>query len=257
MNTTTWEKEARDIKKDYPALDKDIDVDVAIIGGGIAGILNAYRLTKMGKKVALLEKNELGKSATICTTAFITKVIDTDLSECLDILGSRDSKLVWDSGQNAVKEFEKMIKKEDIECEFTRVSNFIFASDKKQVKDIEKEYEAYKKLRIKASFSEIGEDLGFNNLGYLEVPDQAKFNVSKFIYKLVEIIKKSGGQIFEKTEVEGLEDVKEGIVVRTKRGIVTARDVIIATYKPLTQRRTHLKKAMYKSYVFELEVPKG
>lgn len=38
-------------KVEYSTLKKDIEVDVAIVGAGIAGLTTAYFLAKAGKKV--------------------------------------------------------------------------------------------------------------------------------------------------------------------------------------------------------------
>ena len=45
---------------DYPALTCDIEVDVAIIGGGITGITAAAHLINAGKKVAIIEGTKIG-----------------------------------------------------------------------------------------------------------------------------------------------------------------------------------------------------
>ena len=45
--------------KTYPKLTGEEEADVVIIGGGIAGIWNAYVLSSAGLKVVLLEKNEM------------------------------------------------------------------------------------------------------------------------------------------------------------------------------------------------------
>ena len=55
--STPW---LEDIEKpDYPKLDRDISVDVAIIGAGIAGSIAAYLLAKEGKSVALIDKKDI------------------------------------------------------------------------------------------------------------------------------------------------------------------------------------------------------
>lgn len=252
--TTTWSIHKK--KKAYPPLEKNIKTDVAIIGGGMAGLLAAYRLSSLGKSVVLLDKGEIGSGATAATTAFITKVIDSELSQIAEIFSPQIAKSVWDSGQEAIEEFERIVKKEKIECEFGRVPNYVFASAKKQFKDLEEEYGFYRRFKIKANLEPGGESLGFKNFGFLEVPNQAKFHPTKFLYTLAEKARGYGARIFEKTEVTDIEGVGP-VIIKSKKGNVAAQDVIIATYKPTIGKRTHLKKAMYRSYIFEVQVPKN
>lgn len=249
---TTWEQAWN--KKKYPSLTGDASADVVIIGGGITGILNAYFLSRAGRKVILLEKGELGSGATLATTAFITQVVDSDFSEIADIFDVARAKSVWASHGEAIRAFDDVIRTEDIDCEFTRCSNFIFAQTKKQFETIQEEAKAYKKLGFQASLSEKNE-LGFKNFGYLEVPNQAKFHPAKFLSAILEIAEHNGVQIFENTEAVGISG--EGpVTVTTKKGGVVAEDVIIATYKPMDNEKTRLKKAFYRSYIIEARIPK-
>ena len=109
---TPWREYKKTNK--YPELDKDISADVCVIGGGLTGVLNAYRLSRAGKSVALVEKKEIAGYATMDTTAFITKVIDSDLSEIVSIFGDKVARAVWQSGQEAVEEFDRIIREEKI-----------------------------------------------------------------------------------------------------------------------------------------------
>ena len=56
----------------YPALDGDIEVDILIIGGGLAGIACAYQLLGQGASLAILEGNTVLGGVTAHTTAKIT-----------------------------------------------------------------------------------------------------------------------------------------------------------------------------------------
>lgn len=60
MDTTSLWKTISTRSSSYPELSKDIEVDVAIIGGGITGITAALHLIKAGKKVAILEADKMG-----------------------------------------------------------------------------------------------------------------------------------------------------------------------------------------------------
>ena len=57
---------------DYPRLDGDMNVDVAIIGGGIVGVTAARLLKDRGLKVALVEARRVGEEVTGKSTAKIT-----------------------------------------------------------------------------------------------------------------------------------------------------------------------------------------
>ena|SRR5258708_2757949 len=128
---SSWIETAKKPKK-YPKLAKDLKVDILIIGGGLTGIVSFYLLSKLGKKVALIEKNEIGISgATGYTTAFITSYIDTEIQSLIKLFGRRKLKLIWQSGQAAIDLIEKVVRKEKIDCEFTRCSNFAFIRDPK------------------------------------------------------------------------------------------------------------------------------
>jgi len=56
-------------KTDYPTLDADITVDVAVLGGGITGIATAYMLKQAGATVAVVEAGRVVESVTGNTTA--------------------------------------------------------------------------------------------------------------------------------------------------------------------------------------------
>jgi len=58
--------------KDFEELKEDLECDVCIIGGGITGISTAYKLSKQGLSVALLEREKLASKTTGFTTAKIT-----------------------------------------------------------------------------------------------------------------------------------------------------------------------------------------
>ena len=49
---------------ELPQLDRDVDADVAVIGGGIVGITTALLLKEAGARVVLLEADRLGLGVT-------------------------------------------------------------------------------------------------------------------------------------------------------------------------------------------------
>ncbi len=246
-------------KKEYPQLNTNKEAEVVIVGAGMAGIITAYMLIKAGKKVIILDKKKVGAGATHYTTAFLTQSIDTDINDLISMFGKKDTKLILKSHQEAITLIKKIIDDEKIECDFTWCSNFHYAHTEKDVESLEEEFEAMKDLDIDASFSKEGSRLGFQNYGYIEIKDQAKFQPMKFLYALAEIVEKNGGQIFEGAIIEDVDSDEKQVHVKTDKGIiVTAQTAVITTYEPFNKPlKLYFKKAFYTSYVMVAEIEKG
>lgn len=245
-------------KKDYPKLSGTIETDVVIVGAGMAGIISAYLLTKAGKRVVVLEKKKIGAGATHYTTAFLTKSIDTDLSDLIKIYGEGTTKQILESHQDAISLIQKIAEEEKIDCDFTWCSNFIFANREKDLETLKEEYELMKKLGVDASVEPEGQKLGFSNFGSIEIHQQAKFQPMKFLYALAEKTEKLGAKIFEGTTVKDIQAERNQATVVTDKVKVTARYAIVATYEPFNKPlKLYFKKAFYTSYVMVADIEAG
>lgn len=90
-----WHPDA--LKQAYPTLQEDLTCQVAIIGGGIAGISAAYNLAKAGKDVVLCEARVIGAGQTGRTTAHIMTWDDDWYSYVESLHGAHMTKVVADS----------------------------------------------------------------------------------------------------------------------------------------------------------------
>jgi glycine/D-amino acid oxidase-like deaminating enzyme len=240
--------------KTYPKLSGSLEAEVVIVGAGLAGIFNAYLLSKAGLKIVVLEKEEqILQSTTLYTTAFVTQILDSSYSELIKLFGKRKAKLAWQSGHDAIALIADIIKQENIDCEFKTVPIRIYAKDPGELEDLQEESEALRESGFEAELKTDTTKLNFKNSGFLEIPGQAMFHPTKFAQALAEAAETAGAQIFTSSEVTDIENQ----TAKTGGGQVTAKDILIATYKPITNQGTRFKKGMYVSYVHELEIPQG
>lgn len=231
--------------------------DVAIIGGGLAGISAAYFLSRAGKRCVVFEAEEIGSGATAKTTAFLTHFLDTSLADLEKIFGAQKATLAWQSHAEAIDTIERIIQRENIECSFARCPGYYYASQESHVKDLEKEYDAARRLGFSLEWKG-KESLPFTNYGVLEFKNQAKFFVKPYIAGLAAAAKNSGAHIFEHTSVEEIKKDGDDFEIHARDATYTAKNIIIATYYPFgSQAKMRFKKGMYVSYVFELKIPKG
>ncbi len=259
-NTTSWQSGR--IIQAFPKLQKNTETDVVIVGGGMAGLLSAYVLAKAGKKVTVLEKNKLAEGVTMYTTAFLTQIIDTDAEDVCRMLGLKKAKLMYASHMSGMALIERIVREEKIDCAFKRVSNFIVATTRNEAEGLEDELDVLKALDINTTLHH-NHSIGFANSAVLEIKEQAKFHPLQFLSGLVPVLVSLGVEIYEDTEVQSLSNqtaVAGGEHVIAKAGdfAVRAKWSITATYQPFDNPAgVFMKKGMYVSYVYEIEVPKG
>ena len=242
----------------YPRAILPTNNEIVIIGGGITGITATYLLSKNGINPILLEKRKLGEYVTDCTTGFLSEIIDIPPQKIIDKFGIEKAKLIVESHKNAIDEIEKIIDIEKIKCEFLRCSNYIYANNIDEEKILLKEIEIYKKIGIDAEYKK-DTRLKFNDFGYIEIFNQAKFNVIKYLTSLAQISVKNGALIAEDTNVLSISGKTDKIEIDVENvGTINAKRVFSATYIPFAKpKKLEHKYNMYRSYVLEYKIPKN
>jgi glycine/D-amino acid oxidase-like deaminating enzyme len=240
----------------YPSLERDLETEALVIGGGNTGVMAAYQLAKSGVPCVLVESGRIGSGATAKTTAFLTQVTDIGLSDLEADFGAETAKGVWNAGRSAVDAIAAAVSREGIDCGFIRCPLHLFASDAKQRKAVEQERAAAARLGVSVEFT--GEDaLPFPTYGSLTFPDQAKIDADPYVRALAKAASDAGALIFENTEAKRVL-ANDSIQVETSRARVRAKRVFVATHLPFNRPRAlFLRKAVYTSYVLEAKIPAG
>ena len=133
-NISIWSEEID--KSKVNSLDADLDVDVAIVGGGITGLSVAYYLSDVGYNICLLESNRIGEGITSRTTGKITYLQEDLLLKIKDIYSMDMAKKYYESQKLAIKEINRIMSKNSISCDLKKSDSYIFAESKKDIKII-------------------------------------------------------------------------------------------------------------------------
>src|SRR5918996_693594 len=88
---------------EYAALEDDGEFDVAVIGGGIAGISIAHALKRDGARVAVLERGTVCGGASGFTTAKVSALQATKLSEIRRLHGPAGARAYAQASLDAVR----------------------------------------------------------------------------------------------------------------------------------------------------------
>lgn len=234
-----WKKSVSPVR--FDTLNGNTSTDVLIIGGGIAGILCAYKLKNAGVNCILAEACEILSGITKNTTAKITLCHGLIYNKLIDRFGEEKARLYLESQRRACEEYASLCKNTD--CDYEIKDSFVYSlNDRKKIED---EIAALNRLGIKTEFSD-AQELPIHVAGAVCVKNQAQFHPLKFLYKIAEDL-----PVYENTKVTELMPYK----AVTNHGNITFKKLIIATHFPILNKHGgySIKLYQHRSYVIALK----
>lgn len=250
-NISFWIDSA--MQPDFEALSSDIQTDILIVGGGIAGLTTAYYLVKAGKQVVLIEDGLPGSGETGRTTAHIANALDDRYTDIEGIHGEENAKLAAESHTAAIIAIEKIVQEENIDCAFMRLNGYLFLHPTDKEKTLTDEHIATRKAGIETELLSNVPGIAYERGSSLMFPSQAQFHPMKYLYGLVQYITNNGGKIYTKTHAE---EFKKNTVV-ANGFTIKANHIVVATNTPVNDLFTeHTKQHPYRTYVIGALLPK-
>ncbi len=219
-------------------LKKDIRTQVAIIGGGMTGILLADRLKKAGKAVVVLEADRIGSGQTAGTTAKITAQHGLIYRSLSKRYGIEKAKLYANGHIRAIEEYRRLVTENTISCDWQDCCSYLYSQ--KDRSRLEAEALAAVTLGMPVSFNATT-SLPFEVSGAVRMEKQAMFNPLAFLQEI-----SRGLTVYEHTPVIKVEEKQ----VVTPKAIVTADFIVFACHFPfvdtpgLYYMRMHQERAL-------------
>lgn len=214
--------------------------EVLIIGGGIAGILSAYKLKAAGVDCMLVEADEICGGMTQNTTAKITLGHGLIYDTMIGRFGEDKARLYVEAQTHAIEEYARLC--QTIDCDYEVRDACVYSRHDRN--KIDKEIAALKRLGVNAEFSDAGE-LPIKAAGAVCVKEQAQVHPLKFLYGIAKDL-----PIYTHTKVEALMPYK----VITNHGEISCKTLIVATHFPILSKHGlyALKLYQHRSYVIAL-----
>ncbi|MBV8881834.1 MAG: FAD-binding oxidoreductase, partial [Planctomycetaceae bacterium] len=246
-------------ERSFPRLTGKVEVDVAIIGGGIAGLSIAYQLAREGRSVALAEDGMLGSGETGRTTAHLASALDDRFSRLEKLHGFGGAQLAFRSHQAAIDEIGRTVRSEDIRCEYARIPGYLFAPREGPMTMLDEEFDAARRIGIRGvQMLDRAPIPGFDTGRCLRFPNQGQFHPMKYLAGLAQAVVRNGGRLFERSHVEDF-DLDRQVTMKVEGGgQVRASSLVVATNAPIVSRvKIPLKQFPYRTYAVSFKIPKG
>lgn len=239
-NKSLWSKY---LKESFNTLEKDIECDTLIIGGGISGILTAYYLNESKQNVVLVERNSIGSGISSKMTAKVTI-----LQDILIKIDEKDLNLYLKSQLEGLKLLKNNINDNNIECDLKINNSYLYTSKKTNIKKLKKIEKYLENNNINYQEENINLD-ELDSKFSIKIKDSYEINPIKYINEIVNL--SNNIKFYENTNI--IEVIKEDncYIARTNSNKIICKKLVFATNYPYFLKPLFfpIKVRLEKSYI--------
>jgi glycine/D-amino acid oxidase-like deaminating enzyme len=228
----------------YPKHRGDLDVDVAIIGGGLTGCAAAYAFSAAGVKVALFEADRLGRGSSGASLGWITDEPSLGFGDLERIVGRRAARHAWQAWRRAALDFAALIRRLDLKCRLEPHGSLTVAQTAEQGARMAREQKARKDAGVdgvSVPLRAIGPLAGFPAAAALRSRESATIDPYRATLGLAAAALDRGAEIFERSPVSKTTFDRRLASLTVGAATIRARRIIVATgdtgalFKPLAR----------------------
>lgn len=241
----------------FPTLQEDLNVDVAIIGGGITGITAAQLLSEAGLHVAVLEARKVGGGTTAHSTGNLYFTVDQVLSSLKSKYDNETIRKIVSSRQDAMDLIADNVERFSIDCDFKRVPWLMYTENETNIEKIDQELETAKEAGVVMEPA-TREDIPFHMKRGVKVGGQAQFNPLRYVQGLATAIESANCKIYEHSRVTDIEEKEDYVELKTLNNVIRANYCFHATHTPKgVEVQYHTVLGPYREYGVAVRLQAG
>src|SRR6185295_9428678 len=195
----------RDRRARFPSLRGHLDVDIAVVGGGITGATVAWRFAAAGVKVAVLEGALVGRGSTAASTALLMQEPDEDFTNLVRRYGTRRTRRIWELSSDAARDFIHTLRRLHIRCHLAARDSVYYALTTAAARELRGEH----RRRRAAGFggrwldtAALVKETGIYGAGAIRTHGNAQVDPYQACLGLARAAVDAGAAFFERSPVE-------------------------------------------------------
>jgi glycine/D-amino acid oxidase-like deaminating enzyme len=228
----------------YPRHREPVDVEVAIIGGGLTGCTVAYAFAAAGIKVALFEADRLGRGASGSASGWIADDPGTSFADAAKAIGLRAARHAWQSWRRAALDFTALLRRLDVKCHLEACPALRIAVTPEDAARLKKEQKARKDAGLEAPMINgraVADEAALTASAALRTRESAVIDPYRATLGIAAAAADRGALIFEKSPVTRITFTRKTADVFVNAHPLRVKRVIVATgvptplFKPLAR----------------------
>ncbi len=231
MSDASWYAATAPAAKTWPSAE-DMDVDVAIVGGGYTGLGAAIELAKQGVSCAVFEGGRIGDGASGRNGGQFHTGQRLDPHTLTQMLGADAARQLWDMAEDAKADLLRLIADHAIDCDLR--PGLIHAWHRPRFAEEDRVYMSamaaygYDQLRL-LDRTDVAAELGTDVYhGGLFDAGGGHLHPLKLVHGLARVAESHGARLFEHSRVESYELCADGVTLRLANGAnVTCRKLLL------------------------------
>ena len=235
MNTTPFWNDDYPRPTDLSVADElPSRADVAVIGGGYTGLSAALTLAKSGTNVVVLEREHIGWGASSRNGGITGCGLKKSTPAIFKDYGEEYGHKFWQAGLDSLNIVKELVEEEGIDCDFQQKGDLCVAYKPSHFEGFKKKIAWHKEnlgheLQLVPP-DELSNEIGSNAyFGGLLDHHGVGLHPAKLVYGVAKASSSYGAILCEGAGVSQIQKNVEGYQIRTEKGILQAKEIIIAT----------------------------
>jgi glycine/D-amino acid oxidase-like deaminating enzyme len=226
-----WYATEADVPDLRPALAIDLDVDVCVIGAGLAGLTAAREIARHGWSVAVLEASRVGGAASGRNTGFVLPGFGEDIEKIIKRVGEDHARQLWAVSEQGLSYVRRSAKELGVEGS-EPLSGWLHVAKTDRGDEMQALAKRAAAFGSKADYwptEKVRAVLPSNHyFGGVNFPDAFAINPLRYMLALARAAERAGVRIFEQTPAVSIDPAGVRKRINTPSARVRASHVVLA-----------------------------
>ena len=219
----------------FPRHRGPLEVEVAIVGGGLAGCAIAYAFGAAGVRTALFESDRIGSGGTLLGLGFILPEPSAEFRDIRGSYGLKAARDAWLGTRHAALDAAATLRRLGIRADLSMSGALRFAPHAEAAAELRRQYTAMREAGVEASWltaAAVRRETGVVAAGALRQPRAGQCDPLRACLGLARAAADRGAAVFEHSAVTRVRGGRKAVEIKTVGGSVRSKSVVIATGAP-------------------------